>query len=72
MTLQTRLLAVHLLSLAVLAAGALADISTLATAGFAAAFLTLAALFVAMTGALVAGLRRRPTAILAAPSGRTR
>ena len=72
MTLQTRLLGVHLLALLVLAAGTLAGASTVATVGFAAVFLTLAALFVAMTGALLDGLRRRPNSMTAVRSTRVR
>jgi len=72
MTLQTQLLGVHVLALLVLAAGSLAGSSTVAAVGFAAVFLTLASLFVAMTGALVDGLRRRPESVLASERTRVR
>jgi len=70
MTIQTQLLGVHLFALLVLAIGSLVGASTIATIGFAAAFLALASVFVVMTVALVDGLRRRPKSMTATRSKR--
>ncbi|WP_135303853.1 hypothetical protein [Haloarcula amylovorans] len=66
-TLQNRLLGGHVLSLFALLLGDLLGSAPLTTAGFAAAGLTLAALFVAMSGALLTGIERRPDSPLLAP-----
>ncbi|MBX0324114.1 hypothetical protein EGH21_13835 [Halomicroarcula sp. F13] len=64
-TLQTRLLGGHVLALLTLVAADVAGSAPLTTAAFAAAFLTLTALFAAMTGTLVGGVTGRPTSPLA-------
>ncbi|GGN91561.1 hypothetical protein [Haloarcula pellucida] len=64
-TLQTRLLGGHVLALMTLVAADIAGSTPLVTAAFAAAFLTLAALFAAMAGTLVGGVTDRPTSPLA-------
>ncbi|QIO20992.1 hypothetical protein [Haloarcula sp. JP-L23] len=65
-TLQTRLLGGHALALTTLLAADIAGSTLLATAAFAAAFLTLAAVFAVMAGAVVGGVANRPTSPLAA------
>ncbi|MBX0296337.1 hypothetical protein [Haloarcula nitratireducens] len=66
-TLQNRLLGSHVLALFALLLGDLFGSALLTTAGFAAAGLTLAALFVAMSSALLAGVEHRPSAPLLSP-----
>ncbi|MBV0925290.1 hypothetical protein KTS45_13880 [Halomicroarcula limicola] len=69
-TLQNRLLGSHVLSLFALLLGDLLGSALLTTAGFAAAGLTLGALFVAMGGALLAGVERRPGTPILTPRTR--
>lgn len=64
-TLQTRLLGGHVLALLTLVAADVAGSPLLTTTAFAAAFLTLAALFAVMAGTLVGGVTDRPTSPLA-------
>ncbi|WP_254272449.1 hypothetical protein [Haloarcula marina] len=65
-TLQTRLLTVTVGAMLAVLAGDLLGSTPLETAGFVGATLALAALFVAMTSSLFAGLARQPDSPLVA------
>jgi len=63
-TLQMQLLGGHILAVLTALLGDVLGSTLLATAGFAGAFLTLAALFVVMTGALLGGVTTQPVQML--------
>jgi len=58
--LRSQLLGGHILAVLTALLGDIVGSTVLATAGFVGAFLTLAALFVVMTGALLGGVTRQP------------
>jgi len=64
-TVQTKLLGGHVLAVLTALLGDIFGSTIVATVGFAGAFLTLAALFVVMTGALVGGVASQPVQMLA-------
>jgi len=64
-TVQMRLLGGHILAVLIALLGDVLGSTALATAGFAGAFLTLAALFVVMTGALLGGVAGQPVRMVA-------